>query len=451
MIPTTKLPCQFISLSSFQKLGFWDYYTLSSKASIFSNFPLVELGTVLKQRKESIVIDDAKIYKRCRVQLYGNGVVLRDTNGIEGKEIKTKKQQVCNTNDFLVAEIDAKFGGYGIVPTELNGAIVSSHYFLFEIDTTQLLPEFLEIVVKCNDFSKQVKATGSTNYAAIRPYHVLAYLIPLPSLVEQDRIVQVYNNRINEAKKLEDEAKSLENGIKKYLLTELGINENVIVKGKDIFRTICFKDLNRWDFKESLLIKSKYPVKKIGQVLAFISTGTTPPTNRKEYFENGEINFYTPSDIGEEMILFESERKLSQLAIEEKKARKFNKRTLLFVGIGSTVGKVGIVGNDFATSNQQITGLVFNEVEILPEFAFHYFSNFKHITIGEKTQATIPIINQDKIKNIPIPVPPIKIQQDIDSNIKTLKENIRKKRNNAEFDRQLAITEFECKIFMPCN
>ena len=85
MTVTTKSTYQFINLSSFRKLNFWDYYTLSNKASIFSNFPLVELGTVIKQRKESIVIDDAKIYKRCRVQLYSNGVVLRDPDGIEGK------------------------------------------------------------------------------------------------------------------------------------------------------------------------------------------------------------------------------------------------------------------------------------------------------------------------------------------------------------------------------
>ena len=52
-----------------------------------------------------------------------------------GAEIKTKRQQRVQAGDLLVAEIDAKVGGFGIVPAGLAGAIVSSHYFLYEVDT----------------------------------------------------------------------------------------------------------------------------------------------------------------------------------------------------------------------------------------------------------------------------------------------------------------------------
>jgi len=90
----------------------------------------------------------------------------------------------------LVAEIDAKLGGYGIVPEELKGAIVSSHYFLFEIDEDRLLRGFLDWYSRTPTFLEQVKARGSTNYAAIRPSNVLGYTIPLPSLDEQRRVVQ---------------------------------------------------------------------------------------------------------------------------------------------------------------------------------------------------------------------------------------------------------------------
>ena len=101
-----------------------------------NQWPLVSLGEVVKHRKEFIVVDDLKEYKRCRVQSYAKGVVERDT--IPGSLIKTKKQQVCRTGEFLVAEIDAKVGGYGIVPEELDKAIVSSHYFLFGVNEDKL-------------------------------------------------------------------------------------------------------------------------------------------------------------------------------------------------------------------------------------------------------------------------------------------------------------------------
>src|SRR3989304_1082504 len=134
---------KYLKFAKFRDLKFWDYNSLTKKSGIDSPYELVTLSKVLKHRKNFIIIDDEKDYKRCRVQLYGNGIVLRDI--IKGKELKTKKQQVCKEDDFLIAEIDAKSGGYGIVPKNLEGAIVSGHYFLFEIKKEMLLPEFLSI------------------------------------------------------------------------------------------------------------------------------------------------------------------------------------------------------------------------------------------------------------------------------------------------------------------
>lgn len=147
----------------------------------------VALGEVLKHRKEFILLDDTEHYKRCRVQLHAKGVVLRDT--VPGSDIKTKRQQVCHAGEFLVAEIDAKMGGFGIVPESLEGAVVSSHYFLFEIDGTKLDRSFLDYFIRTTGFRNQVEAQGSTNYAAIRPASVLGYQIPLPPLAEQQAIV----------------------------------------------------------------------------------------------------------------------------------------------------------------------------------------------------------------------------------------------------------------------
>jgi len=149
--------------------------------------PSVRLGEVLAHRKEFIRIDDTADYLRCRVQLHAKGIVLRDR--VEGALIKTKDQQVCRAGEFLVAEIDAKVGGFGVVPPELAGSLVSSHYFLFVVDSDRLDQRFLDYYSKTPAFRDQVRAQGSTNYAAIRPSHVLGYTIPLPPLPEQRRIV----------------------------------------------------------------------------------------------------------------------------------------------------------------------------------------------------------------------------------------------------------------------
>jgi type I restriction enzyme S subunit len=152
-----------------------------------SVWPRARLGELVRHRKEFITIDDLASYRRPRVKLHAQGVVVRDE--VPGALIKTKAQQVCRTGDFLVAEIDAKMGGFGLVPEALAGAIVSSHYFLFEIDETRLARRFLDWFIRTPPFLEQVSAQGTTNYAAIRPSEVLQYDIPLPPLPEQQRIV----------------------------------------------------------------------------------------------------------------------------------------------------------------------------------------------------------------------------------------------------------------------
>jgi len=152
-----------------------------------TQWPKVRLGEVLSHRKEFITIDDLTTYRRPRVQLHAQGIVLRDE--VPGALIKTKTQQVCRAGELLVAEIDAKVGGFGIVPEPLDGSIVSSHYFLFDLNEATLDRTFLKYFISTSGFREQIAAQGSTNYAAIRPADVLGYEIPLPPLAEQRRVV----------------------------------------------------------------------------------------------------------------------------------------------------------------------------------------------------------------------------------------------------------------------
>lgn len=166
-------------------------------------WPSIPLGEVIDHRKEFIIIDDLETYRRPRVQLHAQGIVLRDV--VPGAQIKTKKQQVARAGEFLVAEIDAKVGGFGIVPDDLDGSIVSSHYFLYGHKPDRLDNKYLGWFVQTRSFRQQVEAQGSTNYAAIRPSDVLGYEIPLPPLDEQRRIVA----RIEELAAKVEEARGL--------------------------------------------------------------------------------------------------------------------------------------------------------------------------------------------------------------------------------------------------
>jgi len=145
------------------------------------------LERFLSQRREFVLLDDAISYRRLCVQLHGKGIVPRDT--VYGVDVKTKKQQITRTNDLVVAEIDAKVGGFGICPPELSGGIVNTHYFTFEINKEICRPMWLDLCIRAGVLERQVAARGSANYAAIRPQDVLELEIPLSEPDEQDRIL----------------------------------------------------------------------------------------------------------------------------------------------------------------------------------------------------------------------------------------------------------------------
>lgn len=191
-----------------------------------STWPTTRLGEVVEHRNEFILIDDLSTYKRPRVQLHAQGIVLRDV--VPGSLIKTKKQQRVRTGEFLVAEIDAKVGGFGIVPDDLDGAIVSSHYFLYRHRADLLDIRFLGWFIKTPAFRQQVEAKGSTNYAAIRPDDVLDYEIPLPPLDEQRLIVAQLEKlalQMEEARRLRGDAREGTNALVASTHTALAHSE----------------------------------------------------------------------------------------------------------------------------------------------------------------------------------------------------------------------------------
>jgi len=150
----------------------------------------VKLAEVLRYRKGNILINNDKEYSLCRVQLHRRGVVLREKK--MGSQIKTKKQQVCKAGDLIVAEMDAKFGGYGFIPDHLEGAIVSSHYYLYELDKSKITQEYFGILIKTDFIQNQIEAKGSTNYSSIRAWEFLDYEIPLQSIALQNIIAAKY-------------------------------------------------------------------------------------------------------------------------------------------------------------------------------------------------------------------------------------------------------------------
>ncbi len=155
--------------------------------------------------------------------------------------------------------------------------------------------------------------------------------------------------------------------------------------------------------------RNGWQIKSLGEVAEFIRTGKTPSTKKEDYF-NGEIQWYTPSDIGESKYLEESTRTLTQKGVTEGKALIFPKDTLLITCIGN-IGRVGILQYD-GSSNQQITGIKFNS-NIDVDYAYFWFRKNSHHLIYRANKAIVPILNNSQLREIKIEYPPLPVQKQI--------------------------------------
>ena len=152
-------------------------------------WPVVKLGEVLAQDKRFIDAPEPRIYQKLSVRLYGKGAVLDAP--VHGSTLKMHRHQLARAGQVILSEIWGKKGAIGLVPIEGEGALCTSHFFLFNVCSSRVESKWLAAIFRANFLENQLgsEARGTTGYAAVRPKNLLAAEIPLPPLEQQRRLV----------------------------------------------------------------------------------------------------------------------------------------------------------------------------------------------------------------------------------------------------------------------
>ena len=123
----------YLKSTSFQLLQNWSVrYLLDSLFSYNEKFNLAPIGSFLKKSRNKIVIENGKSYQRVTVKINNGGVFPRDIEF--GDNIGTKLQYVIKAGQFLMSKIDARNGAFGLVPENLDGAIVTNDFPVFDVE-----------------------------------------------------------------------------------------------------------------------------------------------------------------------------------------------------------------------------------------------------------------------------------------------------------------------------
>lgn len=92
----------------------------------------IQLRDHLKEVRRPVALQDDEPYTLVTVKRSRGGVALREV--LRGNEVKTPTQFYVRTGDFLISKRQIVHGACGIVPSELEGAVVSNEYAVLNSD-----------------------------------------------------------------------------------------------------------------------------------------------------------------------------------------------------------------------------------------------------------------------------------------------------------------------------
>ena len=412
---------------------------------------MMRIGEFLKRNKTAVTIQDGVKYKRVTIKVRNGGVVPRDE--VMGENIGTKKQFLVSEGQFILSKIDARNGAMGIIPAELNGAVVTQDFLPYDIDKTKVNPQYFVLVCTTKQFIDfcQSCSSGTTNRQRVDEAQFLNIKVPIPSLEEQNKLVEEYNNKILLADSLKEKARLEENDIQTFIISKLGIelttNMTSIKSNTPHFISfVNYKDIDRWDmwskehYISTILKKSIYPIVKL-EVFDLINRSWKKENEKFRYIEMGDIDpiFGVIND--------------SVLFTKDAPSRATQRVITGDLIIGTTrpyLKRFAIVSPKY---NQCICSSAFQVIKANDrynlEFVYYYLQTQLAVKQFEAymTGALYPAINASDLRRIKIPLPPLSVQNLIVS-YANKKRNVAKRyilKSEQEYIN--ALKNFETKIF----
>ncbi|OYP91856.1 restriction endonuclease subunit S [Ligilactobacillus salivarius] len=207
---------------------------------------------------------------------------------------------------------------------------------------------------------------------------------------EQNRIGQVFkilDNSIN----LHEDYLQLLYDFRSFLLQKMfSIN--------DTFPNLRFKQFN-----------DKWKYKKLGEVADIVSGGT-PDTTKHDYW-NGSINWYTPAEVGNKIFVSDSQRKITNIGLENSSAKILPVGTVLFTSRAG-IGKTAIL-KEKGSTNQGFQSIVPKQEFLDSYFIFSMSNILKKYGESHGAGSTFLEISGKELAKARISLPSITEQKNI--------------------------------------
>ena len=212
-------------------------------------------------------------------------------------------------------------------------------------------------------------------------------------------------------------------------------NENVLVLSRTEIATKYQHNLSFDRFKEKTnILKSRYPMVKLGEISERITKGTTPTTNGFKFQEDG-INFIKIESIKEDgSFIPEKFAFVSEECHQAFKRSQLKENDILF-SIAGALGRIAIVTNEILPANtNQALAIITLKPEVYPPYVFWSLKSGNVLDEIENLKVGVAQLNLSlqQITDFEIPLPPFEKQVSLVKDIEEVQSRIVKLKSKIE-------------------
>jgi len=405
----------------------------------------VLIGDFLHRIKRPVELIPSDQYKLVTIKLKHNGVVLRHEK--LGSEIKSKMFEV-KEGDFILSGIDARNGAFGIVPKDLDGAIVTNDFWYFDIDESIVDKHFFLELTTTLWFDEICRkgSDGTTQRIRLQKNKFFDQEIFLPELGEQREFIEIFKRLKNTNGDLSDELSEQQTLLKKLrqqilqeaiegkltadwrednpdvepaseLLARIKEEKEQLIKDKKIKKQKALPPIT--DEEKPFDLPDGWEWCRLNNLFNFIDyRGKTP------HKLTSGIRLITARNVKNGVFSLEPEDFISESEYKERMTRGFPKKGDLLFTTEAPLGNVcmlNINDKEVSTGQRLINLQSYSEVLKNKVFMFFILSPFYQSFLIEKaTGMTAKGIKASKLKEMLITTPPLAEQKAIVTKVERL-------------------------------
>lgn len=291
-------------------------------------------------------------------------------------------------------------------------------------DTSEILPGYLWQWVRSPELRKQLGMykgqTTMADYISLEDQHRIE--IDLPSLPIQRRIADILgalDDKIELNRRMNETLEEMAQALYRHWFVD--------------FRP--FQDREFKDTEELRPIPEGWDVKPIKEVVDMLG-GSTPKTKVDKYWDDGNVTWFTPTDLTDQDQLFleHSDRQITEEGLSSCSTNLFPPYSIMMTS-RATVG-VTAINRVEACTNQGFINIIPEDEVSLPQVYF-WIDRMMHKIKARADGSTYPEISQRDFKPLPILVAP---SEDVEEYVRQSEELFSLIENNIVESETLAET-----------